>query len=468
MKAKLKILQWLMIIVFSAITLKASAQLVTTDPDHACLNSLENYSVINTPGSTYNWVLSGGGTITTGQGTDQISINWTVSGGPYTLTVTETLTSTTGCVGIPVILHIIVDPLPIPTIGGPASACVNSTGNVYTTEAGMTNYTWVVSAGGTITSGGTTNDNTVTVTWNTVGARTVEVNYDNANVCTAAASTVYNVTVNALLVVTLGGPSPVCVQSTGNVYTTEAGMTNYAWIVSAGGTITAGGGLNDHTVTITWNTATPQTVSVNYMNGPSCTAASATVFNVTVNALPVVTIGGNTAACVASTGNIYTTQAGMTNYAWTVSGGGTITAGGGTNDNTVTVTWNTAGPQTVTANYTNGTNCQAATATIYNVTVNALPVILISGNTPVCENLTGNIYTTEAGMTNYVWTVSGGGTITAGGGLNDNTVTITWNAAGPQTVTVNYTNGSSCMAAIAKVYNVTVNPLPVTSPIYHN
>ena len=30
-----------------------------------------------------------------------------------------------------------------------------STGNVYTTTAGMTNYTWTVSAGGTITAGGT-------------------------------------------------------------------------------------------------------------------------------------------------------------------------------------------------------------------------------------------------------------------------------------------------------------------------
>ena len=62
----------------------------------------------------------------------------------------------------------------------------------------MTNYIWSVSAGGTITAGGTTNSNTVTVTWNTAGAQTVSVNYTNGNGCTAAAPTVYNVTVNAL------------------------------------------------------------------------------------------------------------------------------------------------------------------------------------------------------------------------------------------------------------------------------
>ena len=27
----------------------------------------------------------------------------------------------------------------------------------------------------------------------------------------------------------------------------------------------------------------------------------------------------------------------------------------------------------------------------------------------------GNVYTTQAGMTNYIWSVSAGGTITAGG-----------------------------------------------------
>jgi hypothetical protein len=61
-------------------------------------------------------------------------------------------------------------------------------------------------------------------------------------------------------------------------------MTNYTWIVSAGGTITAGGGTGNNTVTVTWNTTSAQTVSVNYTNSNSCTASSPTVYNVTVNA----------------------------------------------------------------------------------------------------------------------------------------------------------------------------------------
>lgn len=197
MKTKLQITKWFMILILSASALGAWAQPSTVDPDHACLNSTEDYWVVNTPGSTYDWVLSGGGVITVGQGTDQIKVNWTLSG-PYTLTVTETFASTTGCVGVPVILNIIVDPLPIPTIAGPTPVCVNSTGNIYSTEVGMTNYLWNVSIGGTITAGGGLNDNTVTISWNTAAPQTVSVNYTNGSNCTAALATVLNISVNPL------------------------------------------------------------------------------------------------------------------------------------------------------------------------------------------------------------------------------------------------------------------------------
>ncbi|MBK7172933.1 MAG: immunoglobulin domain-containing protein [Bacteroidales bacterium] len=46
-----------------------------------------------------------------------------------------------------------IKPAPIPVITGSNSACVGATGNIYSTAAGMSNYSWVVSAGGTITSG---------------------------------------------------------------------------------------------------------------------------------------------------------------------------------------------------------------------------------------------------------------------------------------------------------------------------
>ncbi|MBV5342596.1 hypothetical protein JZU68_02935, partial [bacterium] len=94
----------------------------------------------------------------------------------------------------------------------------------------------------------------------------------NANLCTAVSATVYNVTVGDLPIPTITGPTPVCINSTNNVYVTEAGMTDYTWTVSGGGTITAGGGVSNNTVTVTWNTASAQTGNVNYQNGAGDTA----------------------------------------------------------------------------------------------------------------------------------------------------------------------------------------------------
>ncbi len=118
---------------------------------------------------------------------------------------------------------LIVNTLPIPVITGPAAANVNSTGNLYSTAAGMTNYTWVVSAGGLITSGGGSGNNTVTVTWNTYGAKTVSVNYTNSSSCTAANPTIYNVIVNAAPVV---GDIPNQIVPEGGTFTT-INLDNY-------------------------------------------------------------------------------------------------------------------------------------------------------------------------------------------------------------------------------------------------
>jgi len=420
-----------------------------------CAASAVTFTAVPTNGGTptYQWYNN---TLPVGLNLDTYSYIPANNDQVYVV-MTSNLVCTTGNPASSGITTMTVNALPVLTVSGPASVCINSTGNVYTTEAAMTGYTWAVSAGGTIISGGTATDNSVTVTWNTAGPQTVSVNYTNANTCTATSATVYNVNVNLLPVPTITGPSPLCVNTIGNVYTTEAGMSGYTWTVSGGGTITAGGSPANNTVTVTWNNAGPQTVLVNYINANSCAAVSPTVYNVTVDPLPVPTVTGQASVCVNSIGNIYTTEVGMSGYNWTISAGGTITAGAGTN--VITVTWNTPGAQTVSVNYTNANSCTAPVPSVYNVTVNTLPVPAIAGPNPVCESSTGNVYTTQAGMSGYIWTVSTGGTITAGAGTS--AITVTWTTTGAKTVSVNYTNANSCTAPAPTVYNVTVNSLPV-------
>jgi uncharacterized protein (TIGR02145 family) len=330
---------------------------------------------------------------------------------------------------------------------------------IYTTQPGNTAYQWAISAGGTITSGGTATDNTVTVTWNTPGAQTVSVNFHDPNGCTALASTIYPVTINPLPVPVISGPAAICLNYSGT-YTTAAGMSNYAWTVTTGGTITGGNGTD--AVTINWTSTGLKTITVNYIDGNGCTASTASSYNVTVNTLPSPSLNGINSICVGFSAT-YTTDIGMNNYSWTVSAGGTVTAGGGTNDNTVTVTWTAAGAQTVSVNYVVGTGCTAISPTVYNVAVHALPAPTISGTPTLCAGSAGIIYGTQAGMNNYQWSVSAGGTITAGGTNLDNTVTVTWNTPGAQTVTVNYHDANGCTALSSTIYPVTVNPLPIPS-----
>ena len=79
--------------------------------------------------------------------------------------------STTGCVSNPYPITITVNARPVPTISGPTLACEDYTGNVFSTEAGMSGYTWALTGGaGSILTGVGTNS--ITVRWNNTGNRT--------------------------------------------------------------------------------------------------------------------------------------------------------------------------------------------------------------------------------------------------------------------------------------------------------
>ncbi|MFI8378906.1 Ig-like domain-containing protein [Leeuwenhoekiella sp. NPDC079379] len=55
------------------------------------------------------------------------------------------------------------------------------------------------------------------------------------------------------------------------------------------------------------------------------------------------------------------------------------------------------------------------------------------------------IYTTEPGMIDYFWSVSTGGRIVSGGTDTDNSITVIWDVAGTQNVSVNYLANDACL-----------------------
>jgi len=418
-------------------------------PASVCINSANNVYSTESGMSNYSWTVSVGGVVTAGgtSTSNTVTITWTTAG---TKLVTVNYANATGCLASsPAAQAVTVNPLPLPTITGASSACINSTGNLYTTEAGMNGYTWQVT-GGTIV--GSSSTNVISVTWNTLGAQSISVNYNNVNSCTAASATMKNVTVNALPSPTITGPSAACINSAGSTFTTETGMTGYTWSVT-GGTIV--GPANTNIALITWNTLGVQTVTVTYTNVNGCVAPAPVVKTVTVHAPSAPTISGSNTACAGNT-VIYTTESGMTNYLWTISSGGFIV--GASNTNSVSVIWNVPGSGTISVIYTDLNGCTQTAPSVMNISVGVSPVPTITGTTSICPGSSGIVYFTEAGMINYIWTISSGGTITQGSGTN--VITVTWQSSGPQVITVNYTSLLGCSAGIPTSKAVTVLPTP--------
>jgi phosphodiesterase/alkaline phosphatase D-like protein len=344
---------------------------------------------------------------------------------------------------------------PAGPVTGPNTACQGGTGYVYTVApiAGAIGYSWTLPVGGTITAGA--NTNTITVTYGPSAVPGYVMVYGLGN-CGNGSPSQMLVTVNAAPPPVISGPATVCNGSTGQTYTTEPGKTGYTWLVT-GGTITGGSGTN--AITVSWTTAGSQSVSVNYTNAAGCPAPQATVYPVTVNAQPVPTITGPLNPCQGLT-VAYTTQTGQASYVWSVSAGGQIISGQGTA--TCNVKWNGSGAQTVNVNYANANGCTATTPTQLPVSVNAAATPTITGATSLCATSGYYNYTTQTGMSGYVWTVSSGGSIIAGQGTYS--LTVYWSTPGAQTVTVNYNNASGCAATAPAVLPVTVGNTPPGAP----
>ena len=540
---KKKILFFALIMMAVFISLPTISKCITdsnpgpiSGPSTICLPQTGvGYSVSPVPGVSFEWMASPGITITSGQGTNHITVDF--SPGARSVFLVVYIYSGAG-VELTSELQINCYEHPAVMLFGNTSVTAGSTGNIYTTDAGMSNYTWNVSSGGTITSGGGQYNNTVTVTWNTAGPATVSVNYTEDNGCAALIPKVLNVTVNAAPVFAVSGsitkvschgcsngavnismyagtspytfqwsnsastedigglaagtysvtvtdadsriatgsweltdptqyepyaPRPymtgvgtVCLPSMNVGYSLEVSpyVTSYGWLLPPGASLASGSGTSSVKVNF------PNGSQSGYIIGYWVTDAGCgqpKIFPVNCFEKPVPALTGPGSVCgIPSPGNVYTTEPHMYAYTWNVSAGGTITAGSTTNS--ITVTWNASGSKTVSVNYTDNNGCVAAVATSKTVDVFALPVPTINGPVSICGiPSAGNHYITEAGMSDYTWTVSPGGTITSGSATND--ITVTWSTTGVKTIIVSYSDGNSCKNA--DTIAIMVNPLTI-------
>ena len=139
----------------------------TINPDTVCANATgEQYFVTNTPTSTYQWTITGGGgALQTGQGSNSITVDWGAVSGLYPNAVEVIESNAANCPGTPVLIDVYVLDLsgnPIgpfcagdpttPLVGNPAGGTWSGTGVVANafqpSTAGVGNYVLTYSMGG--------------------------------------------------------------------------------------------------------------------------------------------------------------------------------------------------------------------------------------------------------------------------------------------------------------------------------
>ncbi len=286
-----------------------------TGPDTVCENSSMSYFVSSTPGSTYNWSVSGGAINGSSTGSF-ISVTWGPAGVGF-VTVSEI--NATGCNGTPQSKSIVINAVPLPVLVlGNAILCEGDTIQYYYTllTAGSI-YNWNVTGGVLVSGQGT---DSILVNWGTAGIGSIVVLETNLAGCTSDTS-IYNVTLNPRPVASaLPDSGTVCQNSAFSIFG-SANIGTIHWTTSGTGTFSD--------TTYASPVYSPGSVDTGYVtltmvlsNAPCPNDTAVVVIYVSLS--PTVTIAATqTTICFGDTDTLTATGIGV--YRWTPGGDTTST-----------------------------------------------------------------------------------------------------------------------------------------------
>lgn len=412
----------------------------------------------------YNWTLPPGATITSGTGTNSITVTFSSSAtsGMVDVVGTNSCGSGSSSSGY----NISVNPLPDPAgvISGPSTVCQGDT-VVYSISAlnNADTYVWTVPTGATIIAGN--NTTAITVVY---GPSSV-----NGNVTVAGNNPCGNGTLASLAVTvaplpgaatSILGSTTVCAGDAAEVYFVSSitNATGYVWTVPSGYTIISGQNTNGISVSFS-PTAQSGVISVYGTN--SCGVGASATINITIDPLPDSSgvISGSVTVCQGQTGVVYTvpTIANATSYNWTVPVGANIVSGN--NTSSITVDYSNAaisGYVTVIGSNSCGLGLYPDSLA---VTVDPLPgpagTIVGDSSISICPMQTGVVYSIPVvpNATGYTWVVPTGANIVSGNNTNAITVDYTIGAM-TGNISVTPTNGCGSGTSYATVIEVDTVP----------
>ena len=356
----------------------------------------------------YIWTLPAGATIATGANTNSITVDFSAVSTSGNVTVQGSNACGNGTLSGN--FAVTVNPLPVAAgvITGSAAVCQSQGGVSFSVPAitNATGYIWTLPAGATIATGA--NTNSITVDFSAVST-SGNVTVQGSNACgNGTLSGNYAVTVNPLPVAAgvITGSAAVC-QSQGGVSFSVPAITNatgYIWTLPAGATIATGANTNSITVDFS-AVSTSGNVTVQGSNACGNGTVSGN-FAVTVNPLPVAAgvITGSAAVCQSQGGVSFSVPAitNATGYIWTLPAGATIATGANTNSITVDFSAvSTSGNVTVQGSNACGNGTVSGN---FLITVNQIPVAVISSNSPVCAGSSIDLLAQTVAGATYNWT----------------------------------------------------------------
>ncbi|MFN5223699.1 MAG: beta strand repeat-containing protein, partial [Bacteroidota bacterium] len=417
----------------NARTINVNASLPTipdpvTGPSLICPNnSSVTLSTNNVAGNTYTWVLPSGMTITSGAGTNSITVNVAST---YSQGWARVTTTAPGCTSpSPTRYHWTAkDVVPVAgAVTGDAKVCPGTSGATYSVPNDPTlTYQWNLPTGLSIVSG--TGTNTITIdaaSTFTQGWVDVTATRAGCNVPGPSSNKWVERNVPDMPGVVTGNDK-VSPGTNGYTYSVpqDSGVV-YTWTVPTGITITSGAGTNTITVNVASNFIQGNiTITGSYTNCPAPSYIRSFFVERNIPATPD-PISGPAVVCPNATGIIYsTTGTPGVNYLWTVPTGMTITSGQGLNQISVNIGTSFIQGNVQVTSYYAGDTANQSYPTIKWVTKDAPPTpSSISGLTTVCGNSTNLVYSVTAiANATFNWTVPTGLTLVSGQGTNAITV----------------------------------------------
>ncbi len=386
-------------------------------------------------GGTYSY--AGTGTLSLNTATGAVTITTSTTG---TYEVIYTIAAAGGCPAVTATTTITITPLPTASFSYPDSPyCpVEATAVPSVSVTGATNgYSFSAPGGLSINS----STGVVNLLASTAGTYTVTLSVHATGGCaTITAQAGIIVHPNASPVATSN--APVCTGGTLILTgTSPISITQYSWV--GPGSFTSVGTVNQVQLTpVTYPTHQGTfTLTVTDFNG--CTAVTSTY--VEISQLTVGgTLNGTTAVCAGTNSTVLTLtgQLGVVQR-WESSPDGSTWATASTSSATTYTATNLTTTTHYRAVVKNG-GCGEANSTIATITVNPIPVPVITPSGPTTFCAGGSVNLTASGGTSYLWSP---GSQTA--------TTITVNTSGTYTVTVTSLGCSSSTSV-----DVTVNPIP--------